>query len=78
MYYENIQLAVATLNISNEIVTDAKIMGNVFKAFEKHLDLKNTYRGWDKEPANNQTWPQMKEHFSLEIQRNQSNLATLC
>ena len=59
-------------------VMDVEIMRYAFEAFELQSDLKEACRDWDRRPVQPlATWALTKKHFSIEIQRNQTDPSTL-
>ena len=67
-----------TLTALGDPVMDVEIMRYTFEWFELQSDLKEACRDWDRQPVQPlATWDLMKKHFSIEIQRNQTDPSTL-
>ena len=67
-----------TLAALGDPIMDMEIMRYAFEAFELQSDLKEACRDWDRRPVQPlATWALMKKHFSIEIQRNQTEPSAL-
>ena len=67
-----------TLAALGDPVTIMEIMRCAFETFKIQSDLKEACRDWDQLPAiPPPTWAMMKTHFSIEIQRNWTDLFTM-
>ena len=67
-----------TLAAFGDPIMDVEIMRYAFESFELQSDLKEACRDWDRRPVQHlATWDLMKKHFSIEIQRNQTDPSTL-
>ena len=64
-YYKQVSEIRLLLMVLNETVTDAKVMQNAYATFEKHINLKEACRNWNRGTAT--TWEDMKIKFSKEI-----------
>ena len=67
-YYKAINNAILLLTTLGETVTEEDVKRNTYTTFEKHIDLKEACRDWNRSAAT--TWPEMKTYFSTEFQMN--------
>ena len=74
-YYKQVNEARQLLIALNKTVTNAEIIQNAYATFEKHIDLKEACRDWNRRTQT--TWENMKKHFSKEIQINKTDPAIM-
>ena len=74
-YYKAVNEARELLTGLREIVSDEEVIRNAYATFEKNIDLKDACRDWNRGTAT--TWPEMKKHFSKEIQMNRTDPAIM-
>ena len=67
-YYKQVNDARLLLMALKETVKDEEIKRNAYPMFEKHIDLKEVCRKWNR--TSETSWEEMKKHFSREIQMN--------
>ena len=74
-YYKDINEARQLLTALRETVTDEEVIRNAYAIFEKHIDLKEAYRDWNRRTQT--SWEDMRENFSKEIQMNKIDPAIM-
>ena len=65
LYYKQVNEARQLLTALNETVTNVEIIRNAYATFEKHIDLEEACRVWNRETQT--AWENMKKYFSKEI-----------
>ena len=76
VFYKKLQNSKLTLVALGDPVTEMELMQCAFESFEVHINLKDACRDWDRQPAA-PTCARMMVHFSVEIQRNQTDLSKM-
>ena len=69
----NFKLTLAALG---DPVTNVEMMRCAFETFEEQADLKDTCLEWDRQAAA-PTWARLMTHFSIEFQRNRTDLSKI-